>query len=108
MTMQTTKRIMAAVALLAAAGVAAPGCGAPSGQSLCDDEADCELWSFGKVNSCYAEADTDDFVAGRTPCGGLLDDLRACENATGFCAADRDWHTNCGFERDRWHKCSGR
>ena len=100
-------KILFAVALLAATGVVAAGCGGPSAQDLCDAEAQCELWSFGQVNSCYAEADSDDFVAGRTPCGPFLDDLRACEEATGFCGADRKWHTSCGVERDRWHSCSG-
>ena len=97
-----------AVALLAAAGIVAFGCGGPGGDDLCDAQAQCEGWSFGQIDSCYHEGESDDFVASRTPCGPFLDDLRACEEATGFCAADFDWHTSCKFERDRWHSCSGR
>jgi hypothetical protein len=96
-----------AVVLLAAAGVVGSGCGAPSGQSLCDAEAQCKAWNFGEIDSCYREADEDEFFADRLGCGGFLDDLHACEEATAFCSSGRDWDTNCKIERDRWHSCSG-
>ena len=81
-------------------------CGGASGADLCDLEAQCELQAPFQVDACYHSADSDDFIASRTGCGPFLDDLRACEDATGFCAANREWETNCKFERDRWHSCS--
>ena len=106
--LQNPWKILSAATLLAVAGMTVPGCGGPSGADLCDAQADCELWSVPQVNACYASADSDDFIASRTPCGPFLDDLRACEDATGFCAANREWDTSCKFERDRWHSCTGK
>ena len=80
-------KVLFAVALLAAAGLATAGCGGPSGQSLCDAEAQCRGWSVLQHDQCLHEAEDDEFWAGRTPCGDFLDALRACEEATAFCTA---------------------
>src|SRR4051812_18995534 len=106
--MNTRKLLLTAALLVAAACVSMTGCGGPSGQSICDARAQCEGWSEGEVSSCYSNADGDDFLASRSPCGSFLDDLRACQEATGFCTAGRSFETSCNGQKDNWNHCIGK
>jgi len=66
---------------------------------------ECEGCSPSAYDTCRVRADSDAAFSDRVGCGPLLDELLACEDATGFCRVGRGFETDCGLERDRWGHC---
>lgn len=98
-------KLLFALTLLASAGAAVPGCGGPSGASICDAKCQCEGCSTVDYNNCRAQADSNETLTAQLGCGPYLDDLLACQDSTGVCVAGHDWQTSCGVQKDRWENC---
>ncbi|MEO5727689.1 MAG: hypothetical protein ABI134_24135 [Byssovorax sp.] len=88
---------------LALAGFTIVDCG--NAVAVCDMKCDCEKCETSAYNACLATGESDRHTAIESGCNDALDDLEACQVATGVCKGP-DFATDCGPQKDGWKKCT--
>jgi hypothetical protein len=92
-------------ALVLALLALAPAACKSDATAVCDMKCDCDRCSPGDYDSCLRNADADEAEADRRGCLSQYDDLKACQNDTGYCKSNGDFETSCGREKDRLDAC---
>jgi len=81
----------------------------PSEEYLCDLKCECEGCSDSEYDHCLNGYDDELDRADRADCLDEWDDVLACREDTGYCAADKKggdkFKDDCGPEDSRWHAC---
>ena len=84
--------------------LALPACSS-NAEAVCEAKCDCEGCSAATLNDCYFEAEDKTRESENNGCIGHYEELKACENDTGFCKSDFTWETSCKAEKERYDNC---